>query len=426
MPKSKNTRVIDFPLNLDTALENHSLINKKNCTLLNTCSNNYPIVMVHGHMGWGSNELFGLNYWGGFFSLKDYLNRNGFTVFTPTIGPVSSNWDRACELFAYLKGGIVDYGEAHSKKYGHARYGRTYPGVYPELGSKSEDGTIKKIHLIGHSMGGQTIRVLTQLLEKGNTDELEVTPESNISELFKGRNSWVSSITALATPHDGTPLARETSKFIPFIQQFLASLGAITGVTDLIYNPYFDYSLDQWGLHKEHTESLKDYIDKVISSNLWNETKDFSLWELTPEGAKELNSWISLQDNVYYFSLACLNTHKDLLTKHQIHNITMLPQLIPTSEFIGSFTSNNPNEVTITNDWWPNDGLVSVISAQGPHEGSRDRIINFNKIPQKGVWNYLGTKQHTDHSDIVSLYKFHPELKHEYLKLAELLASLTN
>lgn len=33
---------------------------------------------------------------------------------------------RACELFFYLKGGTVDYGEERSEKYGHSRFGHTY------------------------------------------------------------------------------------------------------------------------------------------------------------------------------------------------------------------------------------------------------------------------------------------------------------
>jgi hypothetical protein len=32
----------------------------------------------------------------------------------------------------YIKGGRVDYGQAHAEKYGHDRYGRTYTGVMPE------------------------------------------------------------------------------------------------------------------------------------------------------------------------------------------------------------------------------------------------------------------------------------------------------
>ncbi|KAG7029214.1 Lipase, partial [Cucurbita argyrosperma subsp. argyrosperma] len=41
---------------------------------------------------------------------------------------------RARELFYYLKGGRVDYGEEHSKAYGHSQFGRVY-----ELGQKMGD-----------------------------------------------------------------------------------------------------------------------------------------------------------------------------------------------------------------------------------------------------------------------------------------------
>lgn len=33
---------------------------------------------------------------------------------------------RARELFYYLKGGLVDYGEEHSKACGHSQFGRFY------------------------------------------------------------------------------------------------------------------------------------------------------------------------------------------------------------------------------------------------------------------------------------------------------------
>ena len=39
-----------------------------------------------------------------------------------------SNYDRAVELYYYIKGGTVDYGAAHAAKYGHDRYGKTYAG----------------------------------------------------------------------------------------------------------------------------------------------------------------------------------------------------------------------------------------------------------------------------------------------------------
>ena len=89
--------------------------------LLSASGNHYPIVMVHGLFGWGGTEVLGLNYWGGFSSLRDILNNAGYEVYTPSIGPVASNWDRACELYAYLVGGTVDYGAYHSATNGHAR-----------------------------------------------------------------------------------------------------------------------------------------------------------------------------------------------------------------------------------------------------------------------------------------------------------------
>ena len=122
--------------------------------LLSASGNHYPIVLVHGLFGWGGTEVLGLNYWGGFSSLRDILNNAGYKVYTPSIGPVASNWDRACELYAYLVGGTVDYGAYHSATNGHARYGRTFPGVLPELNNPDSE---LKVHLVGHSMGGETI-----------------------------------------------------------------------------------------------------------------------------------------------------------------------------------------------------------------------------------------------------------------------------
>ena len=82
-------------------------------------------------------------------------------------------WDRACELYACIKGGWVGYGEAHSAKFGHDRYGRTYPGLYHEWGQVDrQTAKVRKIHIIGHSLGGLTGRTLIQLLESG--DHLDI------------------------------------------------------------------------------------------------------------------------------------------------------------------------------------------------------------------------------------------------------------
>ena len=122
--------------------------------------NNYPIILVNGFAGWGREEMLGVKYWGGVHDIQEDLKRNGYTVHTAAVGPVSSNWDRACELYAQISGGTVDYGAVHAEKHGHNRFGRTYSGFAPNWSETN------KVHLVGHSMGGQTIRTLVQLLKK--------------------------------------------------------------------------------------------------------------------------------------------------------------------------------------------------------------------------------------------------------------------
>ncbi|WFR56272.1 lipase [Anaerocolumna sp. AGMB13025] len=386
--------------------------------------NHYPVVMVHGLFGWGNNEVAGINYWGGAESLSQKLNDNGYTVYTPSVGPISSNWDRACELYAYMKGGTVDYGEAHAKKYGHARYGRTYTGVYPQFGTTDENGIIQKVHLIGHSMGGQTIRVLAQLLETGSPEEIAATTDGSLSPLFAGGKSWIASISTIATPHNGSQEAYSQNKIEPFAHQIFAALAAITGTEISAGNYNLDLKMDQWGLKRTDSESYFSYYNRVMNSNLWKNTKDISLWDLTPEGAKELNEKVPAMKDVYYFSLACSDTHEDILTHYQVPNLNMHPILWKSSIFMGMYTNRTPGEVTIDNTWWENDGVVSVNSAIYPTLNSTDQMVDYNGTPQLGVWNYLGKLNNIDHLEVVTMENNRSLLEGQFFDLLQILKNL--
>ena len=86
------------------------------------------LVFVHGIFGWGPGELGPLSYWGEALRLFD----PAFTVSEAKVGPVSSFHDRACELFAQIRGeATVDYGEEHSKAAGHARFANK-PSSFPK------------------------------------------------------------------------------------------------------------------------------------------------------------------------------------------------------------------------------------------------------------------------------------------------------
>ncbi|MCY9514451.1 esterase/lipase family protein [Paenibacillus apiarius] len=390
-------------------------------TIHKSRQNDYPIVLVHGFGGWGREEMLGFKYWGGFSDIQDDLRHYGYSVFTAAVGPVSSSWDRACELYAQIKGGTVDYGEAHSSLHNHARYGRTYEGLYPEWGEiNPKTGKPRRIHLLAHSQGGQTARLFIQLLENGSASERDVTPGSDLSPLFSDKQApHVSSLVAIASPHDGTSLTHFIEGIAPFAQQIIGLAAAVAGNSE---NPVYDFKLDQWGLKRMPEESFLSYSTRIYKSAIWRDTKDVSQWDLSPDGAKELNEWVKAQPRVYYFSVSAEKTFRVPLFGWHVPKLHMNPFLVVSGLFIGSYAANVPERVAIDSDWWQNDGLVNTISMSGPRNGSNDQIIAYNGRPQMGKWNYLGLMASWDHADTVGLSLTNP---HEwYRDIADLLGSL--
>lgn len=364
--------------------------------------NTYPIIFVHGFFGFIT--LAGvLNYWGGVHNLAQDLTNNGYTSAPAHMGPFSSNWDRACELYAYIKGGTVDYGLAHSQKYGHARYGRTFPGLYPQWGETNSAGGINKVHLIAHSMGGPTSRLMAQLLATGSAEERAVTPASNLSPLFAGgRSSWLDGIVTLASTHNGTTAmygVQDVAPF-PFFDEFIAVLAALVPQETSLLG--FDFMLDQWGLNLQPGESLSSYINRVANSKFASST-DNALTDLTLSGASVLNGYVSAQLEHYYFSISTQRTIEDPLTGHQVPvaDTTTPPPLYNISAFMGRYTQTSP--FVVNSNWWANDSLVNTnTSAPGPTLNSTDVIVPYSGgTPAKGEWNYMGIMNNYSHLDIV-------------------------
>lgn len=120
-------------------------------------------VFVHGLSGWGSYDKVYrmMPYWGmrgG--DLMAFLREKGFDCCAASVSPAGSAWDRACELYAQLAGTRTDYGKAHSAAYRHDRYGRDFSGcpLIPEWNGKN------RLVLLGHSFGGATVRMFSELL----------------------------------------------------------------------------------------------------------------------------------------------------------------------------------------------------------------------------------------------------------------------
>ncbi|MGY3804395.1 esterase/lipase family protein [Pigmentibacter ruber] len=353
--------------------------------------NHLPVVLVHGLTGWGRQEMKGFYYWGGMNDLQEDLKIKDYQVISASVGPLSSNYDRAIELYAQLKGTCADYGEYHAKKFGHARYGKCYQT--PLLQKWDEN---HKIHLLGHSQGGQTIRAFLKLLKEGSIEELN-TFQANRNELFSGNKDWIYSLTTVSTPNNGTSLTNILDVFIPTLQTLFSFFSAAVGITQ---NSFYDFKLDHWGLARDRHESFSDYFNKVINSKAFT-TKDISKWDLSPEGALEFNETEKIYSNVYYFTLATKSTH---ITnpfnncKFSFLNILDLP-----TAAIGCFTQNISEKINIDESWLDNDGMVNTISMQAPFQQKQVYFSNKEKV-NSGVWNFLGVKDTWNHIDIIGTF----------------------
>ena len=345
--------------------------------------NHDPIILVHGFNGYasGTGPVTGKgNYWGGnrLKIIQDYRAK-GYNVMEASVSAFGSNYDRAVELYYYIKGGRVDYGAAHAAKYGHERYGKTYAGAYKDW----KPG--QKIHLIGHSMGGQTIRYLEELLRHGSPEEVEYQKQhgGDISPLYKGgQDNMISSITTIATPHNGTHAADLLGNE-EIIRQVAYDYARSKGNK----LSHVDVGLSQWGLKQREDETLAQYIQRVKQSKLWT-TKDNGFYDLTTEGTDILNQKTSLNPNIVY------KTYQGESTRPGPNGT----QKADVNMNIGyTLTANTIGKVK-DKAWRENDGLVSVISGQYPlnqaHTSATDQV-------QKGVWQVTPVKHNWDHGDFV-------------------------
>ena len=340
--------------------------------------NKYPIVLIHGFFGWGNEELGDYKYWGGKKDIQRMLEDNGYKVINVSVGPISSNWDRAVEAYYQLKGGQVDYGLSHSKKYDLIRkpQDKKYEGLYKQWSSENP------VHLIGHSMGGQTARMLQYLLENEiyADDSLSLVEGSEL--LGSSNKGWIKSITSIATPHDGSTLADIVTKTFPFIQYFI-------GLAGVVGTNFYDFDLSQWNIKRKSDETWSKYVQRMRRHNAWS-TKNISSWDLSLDGAAELNTFLNASNDIYYFSYTFSATSKNGVTGYHTPDKDVFLLIRSRAKLLGSrmvFT-NSGNSTDST--WWENDGIVNLRSMRGPTTGKNgsDSIVEYQPTEPliQGQW----------------------------------------
>ena len=352
--------------------------------------NNYPIVFIHGFMGWGPEEMGDYSYWGGENNYIKELESDGFIVFEVSVGPISSNYDRAVEVFYQLKGGQVDYGVVHSEKNNIIRspVKKNYVGLYPEWSEKNP------IHIFGHSMGGQTARMLNYLLIQEVYQKNGIREESDL--LGNSYSGWIKSISTISTPHDGTTLTHIITSTIPYIQYF-------AGLAGLFGNSYFDFDLEQFGIKKQKNETWLSFITGLKDNSIID-TRNFSTYDLSLVGAKDFNSYVQASPDVYYFSFITSSTKRDKKTTFHVplDNTPLLNKA--RAKLIGSRPGYWDDGSQTDSLWYENDGVVNSISMYGPTSGVNgpDPIIEYDPkdILITGQW-YWEKIDRMDHWSVI-------------------------
>lgn len=355
----------------------------------------YPFIYVHGMCGWGedSPQESARPYWGTQpeNNVITFLRSQGYTVYNPAVGGYSSAWDRACELYAQLAGTVVDYGEAHSKEFGHARFGRDY-SKNPTMGKPWD--LESPLNFVGHSFGGETIRLLASLLAYGDETEMNAAKD-NCSELFKGgHEKGIRTVVTLSSPHNGSTVSNYVSdlKLPAFLMIAFLHAQCATGKSKN------DLMLDQWGISKDPATGEKAKFNpgaclKLALSN------DHCGYDLTVQGAEKLNKKIKTVKSAYYFSYsACITQDaKNDYTKLNRDYDIFTPFYI-SSPMISASVNMFIGGKFIDKSWGANDGIVPLKSALHPEN---EAFVYYDEtrtlIP--GVWNVMPTLYGVDHYD---------------------------
>lgn len=373
--------------------------------------NNYPIILVHGFMGYGDEDGLSrfISGWGFSFTKNavKHLNNCGYECYAPACGPVNNLWDRACELWYHLVGGKVDYGKYHSELYGHKRYGRTYPGVLKDWGTPGDHA---KINLVGHSFGGPTARVLAQLLAYGSKEEQECTPEEELSDLFKGgKADWVRSITTLAGVNNGTTLADFMR--VGGAKAFQAGyFGIATMLGESPFNSQLiDFHLEQWGIMANPESKKSLYLHSPFSKR--EEIKNYNknrrggiVFEMQEKYIYELNQELSALPNVYYFARPACASHEENGKWVVNKDASLMAKLVGKLTFIGN-KYGDPKYGYNPETWLPHDGFVNTEAARAPYsEPSADwpgDDVDATTL-KPGIW-YVFEPSDFDHTGLMGM-----------------------
>ncbi len=352
-------------------------------------------VFVHGLSGWGHYDTINnfMPYWGltgG--SITKYLGRQGYDCYEPSVAPAGSAWDRACELYAELTGSRVDYGKEHSERCNHERYGEDY-SKKPLM----KDFENSKIVLIGHSFGGATIRLFSEILVNGAEAEQQVSDDDDISPFFKGGDTErIFAIITLAAPSNGTTA----------------------------YDMYEDdsFDVDSFSIPKKYIRAGNTMSKGTKAEKDGRIEEDYAAFDMHIDNAAELNKKITTFENVYYFAYPCSTTVSSD-DGEKVPDAKITESLFMKSAILMSkYTGVTKGGITIDESWQSNDGLVNEVSAMAP-SFAPSKIFTEEEQLQPGYYYVMPTRV-GDHMYFQGGLTKKVKIKPFYLELVQMINNL--
>jgi hypothetical protein len=352
-------------------------------------------IFVHGLSGWGSYDIQNefIPYWGlSGGDVTRYLTNRGYDSYAASVDPTGSAWDRACELYAQLYGTRVDYGAEHSARCGHERFGEDFTNR-----ALLKDFEGSRFVLIGHSFGGATIRLFSQILKEGSPEEIAYTDANEISDFFKGGNGDnLVSLVTLAAPTNGTT------------------------AYDLYEDPNFDISTVSIPAEFEKNSDTVSKGTKAEDDG--RASYDHAAYDMHIDHALALNETIKTFDDVYYFAAPFASTFSDengnaVADPEHTEQIFMKGSII-----MSQYTGSTAGGFTLDESWQANDGLVNTISAGAPFGEPAENYKEGTAL-SPGIWYVFDTFKGDHMSPQGGLTK-RVKVKPYYLELCKLLASL--
>lgn len=300
--------------------------------------------------------------------------------------------DRVMQIFYELKGGTVHYGEEHAAFHQHDESGATFPGKFPQWNEHNP------VHLIGHSFGGLTARVLHAYL--------------NDSDRFYGHSTtrdWVLSVNTMNAPLNGCLMVYSLGaniNFAPLVRWgspgfCIGILAHILGYIDSAYikSNVFDFKLDHWRLGHSHEHALGT-LCRALAGCCIHSSTDNAAYDMTLHSQLEWSEYLHSIPGTYYSSVVGTSYHNvtSYVTYFWYRIRPFLLRSVPRS-VLGMDTS----------DWFAagGDGLLSVRTQEFPF---LSKIENFSldslpARPAPEVWHvrYVAA----DHLGSVELMWYH-------------------